>query len=329
MTNLSDPDVRPRSTPAARTSAFKLPGLRWWMISLIMLGSILNYLTRNTLSVAQVRLQDTLHITEQQYSWITGGVPGDDHAPADLRVCAGRGGAEDRRGDLRRRVVGDQHGARAGRLVARAGVSARPDGFCGGIGQSVGRESDGGVVPGAGTGTGRRDLQHRRVVRVDAGAAAGGGGDLPVQLADGVRHHRRPGAGVGGLWLLFYQSPSRHPWLSEKERDYIAAGQEKALSAGAKPSIRQIISQRNFWGIAIPRFLADPMWGTLSFWLPLYLNKVRGWDLKHIALFAWLPFLAADLGCIFGGAGQRRRAEIHGRLGGQCAADRVHARGIA
>ena len=59
--------------------------------------------------------------------------------------------------------------------------------------------------------------------------------------------------------------------------------------------------QRNFWGIAIPRFLADPMWGTLAFWLPLYLNKVRGWDLKHIALFAWLPFLAADLGCIFGG----------------------------
>src|SRR3954466_12115382 len=43
------------------------------------------------------------------------------------------------------------------------------------------------------------------------------------------------------------------------------------------------------------------MWGTLSFWLPLYLNKVRGWDLKQIALFGWLPFLAADLGCVFGG----------------------------
>ena len=41
------------------------------MIALVMLGGVLNYLTRNTLSVAQVRLQDTLHITEQQYSWIT------------------------------------------------------------------------------------------------------------------------------------------------------------------------------------------------------------------------------------------------------------------
>ena len=38
----------------------------------------------------------------------------------------------------------------------------------------------------------------------------------------------------------------------------------------------------------------------LSFWVPLYLTTVRGFDLKHIALYAWMPFLAADLGCIFG-----------------------------
>jgi ACS family hexuronate transporter-like MFS transporter len=103
------------------------------------------------------------------------------------------------------------------------------------------------------------------------------------------------------LWLLLYRSPSQHPWLSEREREHIAAGQETALAGTERPSVGRILGQRNFWGIAIPRFLADPMWGTLSFWLPLYLNKVRGWDLKHIALFAWLPFLAADLGCVFGG----------------------------
>jgi ACS family hexuronate transporter-like MFS transporter len=40
----------------------------------------------------------------------------------------------------------------------------------------------------------------------------------------------------------------------------------------------------------------------LTFWLPLYLTTVRGFDLKQIAMFAWLPFLAADLGCLFGGA---------------------------
>jgi ACS family hexuronate transporter-like MFS transporter len=61
------------------------------------------------------------------------------------------------------------------------------------------------------------------------------------------------------------------------------------------------LSQRNFWGIALPRFLADPTWGTLTYWLPLYLSTVRHFDLKQIAMFAWLPFLAADIGCMFGG----------------------------
>lgn len=35
--------------------------------------------------------------------------------------------------------------------------------------------------------------------------------------------------------------------------------------------------------------------------MPLYLTSVRQMDLKQIALFAWLPFLAADFGCMFGG----------------------------
>src|SRR5205807_1519532 len=79
-------------------------------------------------------------------------------------------------------------------------------------------------------------------------------------------------------------------------------GQEKHLASdGTRPSPLKILAQRNFWGIAIPRFLADPTWGTLSYWLPLYLTTVRHMDLKQIAMFAWLPFLAADFGCIFGG----------------------------
>jgi len=65
--------------------------------------------------------------------------------------------------------------------------------------------------------------------------------------------------------------------------------------------VRSLLRRRNFWGIALPRFLADPTWGTLTFWMPLYLSQTRGWDLKQIALFAWLPFLAADIGCVFGG----------------------------
>src|ERR1019366_5889255 len=64
------------------------------------------------------------------------------------------------------------------------------------------------------------------------------------------------------LWLLFYQSPGRHPALSEEERRYIQSGQEKHLQGdGSRPSILAILRRRNFWGIALPRFLADPTWG--------------------------------------------------------------------
>lgn len=104
------------------------------------------------------------------------------------------------------------------------------------------------------------------------------------------------------LWLLFYNGPDRHPALSAEERQHIASGQETHLrDDGQRPSIGKIAAQRNFWGIALPRLLADPTWGTLTFWVPLYLSQVRGFDLKQIALFAWMPFLAADAGCLFGG----------------------------
>ena len=51
-------------------------GLRWWMMGLIMLGSILNYLTRSSLAVAAPTLLHDLHITEKQYSWILGAFQG-------------------------------------------------------------------------------------------------------------------------------------------------------------------------------------------------------------------------------------------------------------
>ncbi|MEZ0498208.1 MFS transporter [Sphingomonas sp. IW22] len=105
------------------------------------------------------------------------------------------------------------------------------------------------------------------------------------------------------IWFIWYRTPQQHPALSTEERDYILTGQEARLAAlDAKPSILALIRRRDLWGIALPRMLADPVWGMLSFWMPLYLARERGFDLTQLALFAWLPFLAADLGCLFGPA---------------------------
>jgi ACS family hexuronate transporter-like MFS transporter len=103
------------------------------------------------------------------------------------------------------------------------------------------------------------------------------------------------------LWLLFYETPAKHRALSDEERKYITTGQEKSLqAAAARPPVWQLLQRRNFWGVALPRFLADPTWGTLAYWVPLYLSQARHFDLVHIAMLAWMPFLAADLGCMFG-----------------------------
>src|SRR5260370_12924165 len=97
------------------------------------------------------------------------------------------------------------------------------------------------------------------------------------------------------LWLLLYESPEKHSALSDAEREYISSGQEKFLqSDGNRPSALKILKQRNFWGIALPRFLADPTCVTLTFWRPLYFHTVRHFDLKKIALLSGIPFLAAD-----------------------------------
>src|SRR5262249_38895322 len=57
---------------AERQMMGKVLGLRWWTIALIMLGAILNFLTRTTLSVAAPTMMGELHISTAEYSYITG-----------------------------------------------------------------------------------------------------------------------------------------------------------------------------------------------------------------------------------------------------------------
>ena len=51
----------------------------------------------------------------------------------------------------------------------------------------------------------------------------------------------------------------------------------------------------------LARFFGDPIWWLYLNWLPLYLHNARHVSVKSIALSAWVPFLAADLGCVAGG----------------------------
>lgn len=105
------------------------------------------------------------------------------------------------------------------------------------------------------------------------------------------------------IWLIFYKDPKEAKRLSADERAYIEGGQEKHLHAEQKEKTSKlaILKQRNFWGIGLSRFLADPAWGTINFWVPIFFVETLHFSLKEIAMFVWLPFLMADLGCLASG----------------------------
>ncbi len=70
----------------------------------------------------------------------------------------------------------------------------------------------------------------------------------------------------------------------------------------ARPTTRTaVLKSRAFWGIAVPRFLAEPAWQTFNFFNPLSLVSVWNLDLKSVALWALMPFLAADFGSLAAG----------------------------
>lgn len=62
-----------------------------------------------------------------------------------------------------------------------------------------------------------------------------------------------------------------------------------------------VLARRETWAIVIGRSLTDPIWWFYVFWLPQYLSDTRGFSLKQIAAFAWIPFVAADAGNFAGG----------------------------
>ena len=278
-------------------------GLRWWTIGLIMLGAVINFLTRSTLAVAAPTLMADLHITAREYSWITGAF----QAAIMLQPAAG--------------YVLDVAGLKVGMTIFAVAWSliCMAHGLANGWPALAGLRGLLGLAEGSSNPAGMKAVSEWFPAK-ERGLAGGiynigasvGAMLAPPLVAWAILTQSWRFAFVltgalglvwAALWLWLYHPPERHPKLSEAERRHITSGQEARLQPeGTRLSILAILRQRNFWGIATPRFLADPTWGTLSFWAPLYLSTARHFDLRQIALFAWMPFLAADLGCLFGPA---------------------------
>jgi MFS transporter, ACS family, hexuronate transporter len=105
------------------------------------------------------------------------------------------------------------------------------------------------------------------------------------------------------MWLRIYHPLDQHPTVNPQEVAFIRAGQDmprKSETQGLRRWLN-LSKDRNVWGVVLGRALTDPIWWFYVFWLPQYLSDARGFSLKRIALFAWIPFVAADLGNFTGG----------------------------
>jgi len=104
-------------------------------------------------------------------------------------------------------------------------------------------------------------------------------------------------------WVIAKSSPDSHPWLSAEEREYILTGQkvDDEEYEAAAPSWLEMLRYRQSWAVIASRFFIDPVWWLFVSWLPIYLADQFGFDIKQIGLFAWVPYAGAAIGAVFGG----------------------------
>jgi ACS family hexuronate transporter-like MFS transporter len=104
-------------------------------------------------------------------------------------------------------------------------------------------------------------------------------------------------------WLLIYRKPEEHPRVSEAELEYIQSGDTASAddAAAIAHPWREALRRKETWLLMLGRMMTDPVWYFYLFWFPKYLSDARHMTLAEVGRIAWLVYLAADIGCIFGG----------------------------
>jgi ACS family hexuronate transporter-like MFS transporter len=294
----------------APVTTFKLPGLRWWIIGLVFLATLINYIDRLTISVLAPVITKDLGLSNTAFGgivvWFLLAYTISQSVSGKLYDRVGT-----RRGFTFSILVWSV--AAMAHALARGLVSLSIFRFVLGFGEA-------GNWPGAAKTVAEWFPIRQRALGMaifNSGAAIGSIVAPPLIVFLQIQYGWQTTFMVTGtlgflwlaLWLLLYQTPDRHPWLTEEEHALIREGQrfgdtDPKVSASAdvdSPRWRDLLRRREVWGIVVARFLTDPVWWLYITWLPLYLANARGFSLTKIGLFAWIPYVAADAGSLLGG----------------------------
>jgi ACS family hexuronate transporter-like MFS transporter len=284
----------------------KVPGLRWLIVGLVFLATLINYIDRLTISVLAPVITKDLGLSNLEFgsiaTWFL-------LAYTVSQALSGR--------------LYDRIGTRLGftvsvavwSLAAMATATARSLSslslfrFILGLGEA-------GNWPGAAKAIAEWFPVRERALGMaifNSGAALGAVLAPPLIVYLQLRYGWQSTFLLTGalgflwlpLWLAVYRTPDKHPWITPREQALIAGPSPAAAGEGGRRpdegSWRTLLHHREVWAIVLARFITDPTWWLYITWLPKYLNDARGFSLVKIGLFAWIPYLAADIGSLLGG----------------------------
>ena len=283
-----------------------MPQLRWWIAGLLFLATLINYVDRQCLSVLAPVLRDEFAMSSTDYARVVSAFM---LAYIIGQTASGR--------------LMDWLGTRAGFALcmvwwsaaamlhglARSALDLGAFRFLLGLAQA-------GNWPGGVKAVSEWFPLRERAFAVglfNSGSTAGAMVAPPLVAALALTFGWREAFVITGAtgflwlaaWLVVYKPPERHPWLRRDARELIESGRGTQTRASGVRWV-SLLRQKPVWGLVLGRMLADPVWWFYVFWLPEYLKRERQFSLAMIGYFAWIPFLAAVLGCLAGGAASGR-----------------------
>ena len=102
-------------------------------------------------------------------------------------------------------------------------------------------------------------------------------------------------------WRRDYFPPQEHAKLGDEERAQLRSVLQARPAGQKERGWLPLLRFRETWGLVTAKFLSDAAWYFYLFWLPKYLYDARGFDIKTVGTFAWIPPAAAGVGCLVGG----------------------------
>jgi len=129
------------------------------------------------------------------------------------------------------------------------------------------------------------------------------------------------GLAAGLVWYLIARDgPEEHPWVKPAEAEYIRSGMPRQAALDRERNLpwRVILGSRDVWALTVSYFAFGYVSYIFFTWFFIYLNKVRGLDLKASAIFGMLPFLAMATFSPLGGYMSDRLTKRYGKRIGRC-----------